>query len=258
MNINRDGYGQLFLGADASAQDRDFFEGAWRLVSLAVTGKKILAEYDSMYWGKSGRERGKKIGDARHHEIYDISQDGRIVLVCVREVTGDRYGQKTTGKSYFIIRAHGAGVRVSEANKALSAKSAKASGGALGDAINILCGKSTYTAPANRVRTGYKIVRLDDHGDLVSVWDGSPWTLAKTRTEAATENHKGGFYYYGSIGDALAAASNNDIFGDAVDHRRLVVLEVEASGRHYQHYGDVAAKLCASRIKPIREVAMTI
>lgn len=256
--LSRDTYGSLYQSAATADQDRALYLGAMRLVAQAAAGKKIPAAFDSMEWGRSGRERGKKIGDARHHEIYDINPDGRIVLVCVRDVSGDRYGQKTTGKMYFLVRAHGNGVRVTEANKALAAKAAKANGNSLGAAIEIVCGKSTYKAPANKVRTGYKMVERAESGDLVSVWDKSPWPIGKTRTEAATENHRGGFYYYTTIEEAIEAAAANDTFGDAHQHRRLVVVEVEASGRHFAHDGKVAVKLCASRIRPVREVAMTI
>lgn len=257
-SLSRDTYGSLSLHHATTDQDREIYLNAMRLVAQAAIAKKIPAAFDGMEWGKSGRERGKKIGDARHHEIYDISPDGRIVLVCVRDVSGDRYGQKTTCKSYFIVRAHGKNVRVSEANKALAAKAAKSAGNILGAAIAIVCGKSKYKAPSNKVRTGYKMVMRAESGDLVSVWDKSPWAIGKTRTEAATEDHSGGFYYYATIEDAMAAAAVNDTFGDARQHRHLVVVEVEASGRHYKHHGDVAIKLCASRIRPIREVAMTI
>lgn len=255
--LTRDTYGVLHTQYSPTGAVMPAYQSARDLIARATKSKKIPAAYDGMEWGKSGRERGHKIGDARHHEIYDITPDGRAVLVCARSVSGDRYGQKTTGKEYFLIRAHGAGVHVTPANKALAAKAAKIAV-SLGDAIATVTGKKTYTAPANRIRAGYKMVELTDSGDLVSVWDGSPWTLGRTRTEAATEDHRGGFYYYSKIEDAIAAAAANDTFGSARQHRRLVVVEVEASGRHFRHQGEVAVKLCASRIRPVREVAMTI
>lgn len=255
--LTRDTYGALCINGATTVSDQSLYQAARGLVARAAKSKKIPVSYDNMSWGRSGREKGKKIGDALHHEIYDITPDGREALVCARSVSGDRYGQKTTGKEYFLIRAHGTGVRVTAANKALSAKAAKVAV-SLGDAIATVIGKKTYTAPANKIRTGYKMVERTDSGDLVSVWDGSPWPIGKTRTEAATEDHRGGFYYYSEIEEAIAAAGANDTFGDARQHRRLVVVEVEASGRHFRHQGEVAVKLCASRIRPVREVAMTI
>lgn len=246
-------YGELYLAVIANSEDRALFSSGLNLVKIAAERKKIQQSFDAMYWGRSGREKGKKIGDALHHEIYDISSNGRIVLMCCRSVSGDKYGQKTTGKSYFVIRSHGKGVRVITVSKALAAKGAKTAI-KLGDAIEIVTGKSTYHAPANKVRQGYKLVKRDDDGNLVSVWDGSSWKLGKTRTEAATEDHRGGFYYYASIDKALSAAAANETFGAARAHNDLIVLEVEASGRHFIHSND---KLCATRIRPIREVAMT-
>jgi hypothetical protein len=253
--LSRDAYGSLYESQSTSESDRAIFSAALDLVKIASAAKKIPVDYDAMSWGKSGKEKGKKIGDALHHEIYDISADGRCVLVCARSVSGDRYGQKTTGKEYFLIRAFRAGVKVEIANKALSAKAAKSTSTLLGAAIAIVSGKATYHAPANKVRSGFKLVSRDDSGALVSVWDKSIWALGKTRTEAATEDHRGGFYYYSSIDKAISAAATNETFGDAIKHHRLVVIEVEASGRHFRHDNE---KLCASRIRPVREVAMTL
>lgn len=256
--LSRDTYGALHdfsRYGSVSQFDTSIFTTAVKLVSIATSAKKIPASFDGMEWGKSGKEKGKRIGEARHHEIYDISSDGRCVLVCCRSVSGDRYGQKTTGKEYFLVRAFRAGVKVEIANKALAAKAAKSTSTQLGAAIAIVTGKTSYSAPANKVRSGYKLVMRDDSGELVSVWDKSSWALGKTRTEAATEDHRGGFYYYQSIEKAVAAAATNETFGEAIQHHRLVVVEVEASGRHFRHDNE---KLCASRIRPIREIAMTL
>ena len=247
--LSRDAYGAIYARM-ASAPDQALFVSALNLVKIAAKSGKIPAAFDEMKW-----EKRKKIGSARHHEIYDITPDGRVVLVCCRSVSGDRYGQKTTGKEYFLVRAFRAGVKVEVANKSLAAKAAKSTSNMLGAAIAIVSGKDIYHAPANKVRTGFKLVERDDSGALVSVWDKSSWAMGKTRTEAATEDHSGGFYYYESIEKAVAAAAKNETFGDAIKHNRLVVVEVEASGRHFKHDNE---KLCASRIRPVREIAMTL
>jgi hypothetical protein len=252
----RDDYGSLHQNGSTSEADCLAYLAAYTLVSQAAKSGKIPAAFDGMEWGRSGKERGHKIGEARHHEIYDFTAS--TVLVCARSVEGTRYGQKTTNKEYFLVSRHGRGVKVAPANKALAAKGAKISGNILGGAIAIVLGKSTYRAPANKICTGYKMVVRDDSGDLVSAWDGSAWSIGKTRVEAATEDHRGGFYYYATIEEAIAAAAANDTFGSDINHRRLVVVEVEASGRHFKHGSEVATKLCASRIRPVREVAMTI
>lgn len=253
--LSRNDFGALHASTLTSDDDRAGFLSAMSLVAQASKSGKIPAEFDDMEWGRSGRERGHKIGEARYHEIYDFTASA--VLVCARSVEGTKYGQKTTLKEYFLISRKGRGVTVSEASKALAAKAAKASGALLGAAIAVIQGKAVYTAPANKGRGGYKLVERSESG-LVSVWDGSDWSIGKTRVEAATEDHRGGFYYYASLDEALSAASVNETFGDAHQHRRLVVVEVEASGRHFKHGGAHGTKLCASRIKPVREVAMTV
>ena len=250
-SLIRNEYGVMSTCSSSTIEDRSLFSTASSLVSLAEKGKKIPCSFDDMWWGESRKNRGKRIGDALHHEIYDITPNGRSVLLCCRTVEGNRYGQKTTDKSYFLIRAHGKGVRVIPASKALAGKAAK-SADELGYAISVVTGKTKYIAPANMVRKGYKLVTRDDDGALVSVWDGSSWALGKTRTEAATENHRGGFYYYASKEKAISAAETNETFGNARLHHDLVLIEVEASGRHFEHSNE---KLCATRVKPIREVA---
>ena len=251
----RDGYGALCQNVSTSDADRTAYLAARAMVLLAAKAKKIPPAFDYMEWGTSGRERGHKIGNACHHEIYDFTAN--TILVCARSVEGTRYGQKTTSKDYFLVSRHRRGVKVAPANKALAAKASKISGDTLGGAIAIVLGKSVYKAPANKVRTGYKMVERVEGDELRSVWDKSPWSLSKTRVEAATDNHCGGFYYYANIQDAIAAAAALETFGGGQNHRRLVVVEVEASGRHFEHDGEVATKLCATRIRPIREVAAT-
>lgn len=249
-SFSHDNFGVLGLSKNANEEDHALLASANTLIGLAEKRKKIPKRFDDMYWGQSGKTRGKKIGDALHHEIYDIAPNGKSVLMCCRTVEGDRYGQRTVDKEYFLICVQGKGVRVIPASKALAGKAAKSTE-KLGDAISVVSGKTKYIAPANRVRKGYKLVTRDDDGELVSVWDGSSWALGKTRVEAATENHRGGFYYYASMDKAISAAETNETFGNARLHHDLVLIEVEASGRHFEHGNQ---KLCATCIKPIREV----
>jgi hypothetical protein len=248
----RDDYGALFTSPQSSTEDCAAYRSAEALVKKAALSKKIPRAYDIVDWDRKGRASGS----ALHHEIYDFNPSA--VLVCCRATEGNKYGVRTTDKTYFLVSRQGRGVRVAEAKKSLAAKAAKAAGTALGAAIAVVRGKAIYTAPANRVRTGYKLVERSDTGGLISVWDKSDWTLGKTRTEAATEDHNGGFYYYATLEEAINAASANETFGKARQHNRLVVIEVEASGKHFEHGGKHGIKLCASRIKPVREVAATL
>lgn len=250
--IPRTTYGELIHGSTTA----DAITAARALIAAA--GGKLPSAYDHMEWGRSGRERGKRIGDARHHEIYDVAPNGHRALICVREVEGTKYGVRTCSKAYYVIARHGRGVRVIPANKAVAAKAAKAAS-SLGGAIEVALGRAKLAIPAAKIRTGYKLlVRTGAPGQYQSAWDGSGWELGQARVEAATDDHTGGYYYYASLDEALAAAASNDVFGSAREHGRLAVVEVEASGRHYEHAATVGTKLCATKIRPIREVASTL
>lgn len=251
--LSRDSYGALYSIYNTSETDRNLYLSAMVLVQRAAQKKLIPASYDNISWDRKGRSDG----DAVHHELYDIYPDGRHVLVCVREAEGSKYGVKTLSKDYFLISKKGRGIVAVEASKAVAAKAAKSCGQTIGGAIVIVSGRGKLPSPIAEKRTGYKLVAQSDNG-FVSVWDGSPWRIGKTRTERATPDHDGGFYYYATIDEALEAAAHNDVFGTAREHKKLVVVEVEASGKHYTHSATYGTKLCASRIRPIREVAMTI
>lgn len=251
--LSRDSYGELFVSHTANDADRDLYLAAMALVQHAAKKKLIPGSYDGISFDRKGRADG----DAVHHEIYDIYPDGRAVLVCVRVTEGTKYGVKILSKTYFLVAKRGRGVTVTGANKAVAAKAAKSCGNTIGGAIIIVSGRGKLPMPLAEKRTGYKLVKRANDA-LVSVWDGSPWPLGKTRTERATPTHDGGFYYYASIDEALEAAAHNEVFGSAREHKQLVVVEVEASGKHYEHSATYGTKLCATRIKPIREVAMTV
>lgn len=238
--LTRDTYGAIHSLAATVDADRLVYMAALALVGLAAKSGKIPSAFDGMEW-----ERCKRIGSARHHEIYDISPDSRHVLVCVREVNGTRYGQSTTGKTYYLISKYRSGVRVSEASKALAAKAAKAAGPTLGLAIMVVTGKKSLPTIT---RIGYKIVRRCGQG-FMSVWDSSSWEIGVARVEAATPNHDGGYYFYDTLEQAIKQAEERETFGDCRPYAGLSILEVEVSGREY---GGI--KKCATRIKPIREI----
>jgi hypothetical protein len=250
--ISRTTYGEL-IHTPATA---DAITAARALITAA--GGKLPRAYDDMEWGRSGRERGQRLGDARHHEIYDVAANGHRALICVREVEGTKYGVRTVSKEYYVVARHGRGVRVIMAKKAVAAKAAKTAG-ALGEAISVALGRAKLKLPAAKLRSGYKLlVRTDEPGVYQSAWDDSEWVIGRARIEAATDDHTGGYYYYADLNEALAAAASNDVFGPAREHDRLAVVEVEASGRHYAHAATVGTKLCATRVRPVREIASTL
>jgi hypothetical protein len=245
--ITRDAFGAI--------TNRETIATARALVAKAKA--KLPACYDDMTWGRSGKERGHRIGFACHHEIYDINEAGTRALICIREVEGTRYGVKTLSKEYFVVARHGLGVRVLPANKAVAAKAAKAAGDKLGIAIDVALGKAKLPVKPAEIKTGYKLLVRGEKG-FASAWDGSAWEIGKPRVEAASDDHTGGFYYYACLDECLAAAAANDVFGSAREHNRLAVVEVQASGRHYAHRADHGTKLCATRVTPVREIASTL
>lgn len=247
----RSQYGELVASQTTTTDDRAAYMAAFALVAQAAKAGKIPAAFDHMEWGRSGKERGKRIGAARYHELYDFTASA--ALVCVRSVEGSRYGQKTTDKTYFLITRHGRGVKVAEASKAVAAKAAKAAGTTLGLAVAVAQGKRPAPTPKCLApRTGYKIVRRDGAG-FVSVWDESVWALGKTRIEAATPDHNGGFYFYSNLDEAIDQAVERKTFGDAREYHDLSILECQVAGREFG-----ATKRCATKIKPVREVCAVL
>lgn len=242
MNAQRNSYGEI------TSTDSQIMAAATALVKSAVQKKKLPASFDNISWDRKRRADGY----ALHHEIYDISPAATRVLLCIRETEGTKYGVKTTSKTYYIIAR--CGCTVTPVSKALAAKAAKSCADELGHGIAICLGKEKLKLPAQEIRTGYKALTTDESGTPVSVWDGSPWHLGKSRVEKASDTHTGGFYYYRTIDQVLAAAAENGIFGDCRDHKNLVIARVEVSGREYSH----GLKLCASKIKPLEIIATVI
>jgi hypothetical protein len=248
--VQRDAYGALHYmnGTKPTA-----LVAAETLISAAAQRGKLPAAYDKLRWDRKGRADGS----ALHHEVYDINQAGTRALVCVRRAVGSKYGVRTTEKTYFVVARHGLGVRVLQANKAVAAKAAKAAGDALGQAIDTALGKCKLAVKTATVRTGYKLLVRTADG-YASAWDGSAWTLGAARIEASTADHTGGYYYYATLDECLAAAAAGEVFGTHRSAHRLAVVEVEASGRHYEHCGNHGTKLCATRVTPLREIASTL
>lgn len=131
--MKRNEYGMLL---PTTPEDIALLSGAKKMISEAAIKRKIEKSFEDMEWVRISSAKGtKRIGNASVHEIYDVTSDGKKVLVCVRDVEGTKYGQKTTSKTYYLIEKHGKGVRVVEADKSIAAKVAKQSESNLGNAI---------------------------------------------------------------------------------------------------------------------------
>lgn len=250
--LNRNEYGALLI-TSAQLQNEELLETQlWNmgqlLISQAARAKKLPARYNNI---TTEWKRSKPIysGSAIQYELYDISAKHEIALVCVRKSEGSKYGINTTSKTYYFVKKYGRGVQVTEVNKALPAKAAKSNPGELGYVIQVLRGVKSLKLKQSQTRIGYKIVRRDEEGLLVSVFDGSEWRLGKCRKERATDDLTGGFYYYKSKDLAIAAAKRDAIFPTREDLPGLVLLEVEVSGKEYA-YGN--GKFCVTSLKPLR------
>jgi len=254
INVLRSDYGEIIQREKYPINSRPApelaaWDAVWALINEAGKKKIIADDYDTVDFDKKGRAEGS----ALHHELYDMAKNAAII--CIRRTEGTRYGVKTLSKTYMLIERKNRKITATEL-KIPVAKYAKMKILHFGDIIAIARGekKITLMDARHETRRGYKAVRRAEDGTLVSVWNGSPWEIGKTRIEAARDDHNSGLYYYQDINAMLEAAKTSSIFGESIQHNRLVILEVEASGAHIQ-YG---AKFAATRITPIREIAMTI
>lgn len=192
-------------------------------------------------------------GTALNYDLYDLI--GATVVIQRRFTRCTKHGNSPT-KDYFLVQTCGKGVIVKDINKYKPSivKLAK-SKLKLGAIVDLVKGKPEgkqqckIKTSMHRKSIGYKAVCKNAEGNLISVWDGSDWSIGKTRTEAATSNHSGGYYFFATLAQCVAMAKDQAIFGEAREHKDLVFIEVEVAGNIFQYDN---GKLCASRMKPLR------
>lgn len=235
------------------------YAAAWKLIASAAKKGLIARAYDSITWDRKRRAEGYAV----HHELYDFARG--TAMVCVRETEGSKYGVRTIEKNYWLITSTGGKLAATLAPKSKVAKLAKSGlpwGGVIGAITGKKPAKIKTSATPKPPRIGYKIIAIDD-GQPVSVYDGSPWPLGKTRVEAARPDHGGGLYHYRTMADAMTALKNNEVFAEAWQAgKRLAIAKIQAMGREIS-YGNYysscrAEKLAASKIKPLAIVASII
>lgn len=241
-------YGELMMAEQlAPAWWPPLVRAARDLAEGAATAGIIPEAYDMIAFAR----RGRASGSALHHEIYDL-RPGRgktlDILLCLRYAKGSKYGVQTVQKIYKIVSRRRGKFAVQDASLAIAARAAK-SANYLGEAIAILRGEARLRGKSQPKRRGYKFLARTTAGELISAYDGSPWPLGELRIQRATDNHRGGFYYYQSEAEAKAAAAKNDVFGRHRDHQGLVLAEVEVSGKEYDGGG---AKRCVTRMRPLK------
>lgn len=250
-SVSRDKYGEVWTvfdpGARRSRPEPEISQvrDAWSLINLAQEKGIIPAEYDTIEFDRKGRADG----DALHHELFDFSKNAAII--CLRRTEGSRYGVRTISKTYMLVESYRRKITAREITIPV-AKYAKMGILHYGDIIAIAQGKKQVKLinATNKIRHGYKAVRVTDDGKYVSVWDGSEWKIGETRIEKAQQDHNGGLYYYQSLPAMLQDARESSIFAEDMQHHRLAVLEVEATGTHIS-YGN---KFAATRITPTRQI----
>jgi hypothetical protein len=198
------------------------------------------------------RRKGKRFGKMLNVDIYDVAPGA--VLIQHRYLQMHKYGTDVR-KEYFLVRRKNGKITVDNRkdDKPRIMKLAK-SELPVGSVIAAITGKKVIKikiAPVVK-QVGFKAMKLDDDGNLRSVWDNSIWELYKTRIEAATPDHSGGFFCYRNLNDCLDVAENADVFGEARSHDNLVIVEVETSGKSYDYRAAYGLKICTTRMKVVR------
>ncbi len=226
-----------------------------------LNGKKILSAAQQMGLidkpfndTEYNARKGKRIGKMLNTNIYDVMPGA--VLIQYRYITMHKYGTDVL-KEYFLLTRKNGKITVDnrENDKHKIVKLSK-SDLPLGGVIATITGKKNFKikvkpSQMQSKKEGYKALQRDDEGNLVSVWDGSPWIIGKTRIEAATPNHDGGFYCYRTIEECINAAKNSDIFGSCRDHNNLVIVRVETRGKIYVHESEYGNKICTTSMKVV-------
>lgn len=242
--IRRGNYGEI-LRSYGVPEPVTLSRGA-KILSLAVRRGLVDAPYCEV--------DHKHRGSALNYDIYDAAPGA--VLVQRRYTICTKYGSSPQ-KTYLLLRRTDRKITVASADghKAVLAKLAKQVP-KLGAIIAHCEGRKSLKLkekPAPPPEDGYKLVRRDEVGNLVSVWDGSPWTLGVKRTERALADHNGGLYYYRTAQEALTAAADNDIFGTSRAHSDLVMVRVNAAGRRIQYS---SGKIAATHLTPTEIVSV--
>lgn len=234
---DRNQYGALICGS--SNTQINFINGN-KLLEKAISTGKLPDEFIDT--------NKKGYGECLNYDIYDVMRG--VVLVQRRITVMDKYGNHPQ-KDYFIIKSDGNQVIVNEAaHKSMILKWSKRAK-KLGDIIKADAGIIKIDMSL-KTEIGYKAVTKNDSGHYISVWDKSSWKLGVQRVEKATKNHTGGFYYYPTIEKCRKAALDNDIFGDARDHKNLFIISVKIEGARYNIYD---YKYCASKLTPIKLIS---
>lgn len=123
--------------------------------------------------------------------------------------------------------------------------------------------RADYKAPVIETRIAYKIVRVEDDGRMVSLFDGATeYTLGKRLAERAMDDHRGGYYSYPSADSVRALFDAGELVPARCycEDMRVALLEVEISGtildygQGYDEWGEpiIGGKLASTYLRPVR------
>lgn len=204
-------------------------------------------------------QRSKREFESLNHHIYDVlpvddqSLAGVVVLVLWYWKHLRKERTRMT-KTYYLVQHSGPGtVTVTELDGGTCAKRAK-NANELGQLTRHYLGLEHVKCATPRVQSslGYKVVAKTADGALVSAFDGSIYKLGTWRSEAAQDDHGGGFYYYESEALAVETTQAGHTFAQCVSEgKALVLCAVEVSGRVVEYD---TGKRAASRLRILREL----
>ena len=244
--VTRNEYGGLQIHTCLSADENDAVRS---LLSRAVEADLLPETYI---------ERSRREFESLNHHIYDVlvAEESVIaVVVLALSYWKDLRKERTRiQKTYFLIQGASAdGVRVTELDGRTCAKRAK-NAPALGQLTRHYLGLEPVkcATPYVETRIGYKVVAKTPEGTLVSAFDGSVYKPEVWRSEAAQDDHGGGFYYYDSEGLARETTRQGVTFAKCVSQgKALVLCAVEVAGRVVEYD---SGKRAASRLRILNEI----
>lgn len=244
--VTRNEYGGLQIQTCLSADENTAVRS---LLSRAVNADLIPATYI---------ERSKREFESLNHHIYDVlvAEESVIaVVVLALSYWKDLRKERTRiQKTYSLIQcACDDGVKVTALDGRTCARRAK-NATALGQLARHYLGleRVKCATPYVETREGYKVVAKAPDGTLVSAFDGSVYKLGVWRSEAAQDDHGGGFYYYESEGLARETTPQGLTFAKCVSQgKTLVLCAVEVAGRVVEYD---SGKRAASRLRILDEI----
>lgn len=226
-----------------SATDDKHIKAAWKLLKRAVD-KCLL---DAAYVDVDRKHRGS----ALNYDLYD-AKDG-IALFQRRYTVCSKYGNSPK-KDYFLLRRSGRNLDIEWLGASAKSRIVKLSKVAttLGRVVNTITGvakRPLKSKPAGELSVAYKIVEARND-TFYSVYDSDfEWALGKTRVEASTADHTGGYYVFADSETALRRLHSKEVFNETWQvGKRLALLKCEVGGKVNKHD---KGKLCVSRVKPV-------